>query len=99
MIRAPFPDNVLTTSQFRSFNSSSTPYIGRGGVTLEDVWTPHPEAYFSLGVPRMPNLFIFLGPNGGPGAGSFIAMLENVADYVIKCIQKMQREHISSMEV
>jgi len=47
----------------------------------------------------MPNLFIFLGPNGGPGAGSFIAMLENVADYVIKCIQKMQREHISSMEV
>jgi len=47
----------------------------------------------------MPNLFLFLGPNGGPGAGSFIAMLELVVDYVIKCARKMQLEHISSMEV
>lgn len=47
----------------------------------------------------MPNLFFYLGPNGGPGAGSFIAMLENVADYVIQCVRKMQREYIGSMEV
>jgi cation diffusion facilitator CzcD-associated flavoprotein CzcO len=47
----------------------------------------------------MPNLFLFLGPNGGPGAGSFIAMLELVVDYVVKCARKMQIEHISSMEV
>jgi cation diffusion facilitator CzcD-associated flavoprotein CzcO len=53
----------------------------------------------SLCVPKMPNLFLFLGPNGGPGAGSFIAMLELVVDYVVKCARKMQLEHISSMEV
>jgi cation diffusion facilitator CzcD-associated flavoprotein CzcO len=47
----------------------------------------------------MPNLFLFLGPNGGPGAGSFIAMLELVVEYVAKCARKMQLEHISSMEV
>ncbi|KAK6379129.1 hypothetical protein LTS17_006833 [Exophiala oligosperma] len=47
----------------------------------------------------MPNLFFLLGPNGGPGAGSFIAMLEHVVEYIIKCISKLQREYISSMEV
>ena len=49
--------------------------------------------------PKFPNLFHFLGPNGGPAAGSFIAMLELLEDYVIKCVSKMQREHIASMEV
>jgi len=44
-------------------------------------------------------MFLFLGPNGGPGAGSFIAMLEVVMEYAIKCARKMQVEHISSMEV
>lgn len=47
----------------------------------------------------MPNLYFYLGPNGGPGAGSFIAMLELVVDYVIKCVRKMQVENIASMEV
>lgn len=50
-------------------------------------------------MPKMPNLYLFLGPNGGPGAGSFIAMLELVVDYIIKCVRKMQLEHIASMEV
>ena len=53
----------------------------------------------SLCIPKMPNLFLYLGPNGGPGAGSFIAMLELVVEYIIKCARKMQIEHISSMEV
>jgi cation diffusion facilitator CzcD-associated flavoprotein CzcO len=53
----------------------------------------------SLCMPKMPNLFLFLGPNGGPGAGSFIAMLELAVEYTIKCARKMQLEHISSMEV
>ncbi|KAK5044673.1 hypothetical protein LTR84_010565 [Exophiala bonariae] len=47
----------------------------------------------------MPNFFLYLGPNGGPPSGSFIATLEYIAEYMIKCISKMQREHILSMEV
>ncbi|KAI1613103.1 hypothetical protein EDD36DRAFT_488132 [Exophiala viscosa] len=90
---------IYATGFDYSFNSAATPIIGRGGKTLEEVWTPHPEAYLSLCAPKMPNLFFFLGPNGGPGAGSFIAMLENVVDYVIQCVQKLQREYVASMEV
>ena len=63
------------------------------------MWDPQPEAYLSLCIPNMPNFFLYLGPNGGPGAGSFIAMLECVVEYIIKCVKKLQREHIASMEV
>lgn len=89
----------MTDSSCSSFNAESTPIIGRDGVSLQEMWEPFPAAYLSLCVPKMPNLFLFLGPNGGPGAGSFIAMLEVVVEYTIKCARKMQLEHISSMEV
>lgn len=82
-----------------SFNAGSTPIIGRNGVVLQDIWDPHPEAYLGVCSPKMPNLFLYLGPNGGPAAGSFISMLEVVVFYFIKCIKKLQREHIASMEV
>lgn len=85
--------------RYSSFGSTATPYIGRGGITLDEVWTPFPETYMSICSPKMPNLFFYLGPNGGPGAGSFIAMLETVVGYIIQCIKKLQREHIASMEV
>lgn len=82
-----------------SFNASSTPIIGRDGTSLQDLWDPTPEAYLSVCVPKIPNFFIYLGPNGGPASGSFIAMLEVVVEYIIKCVRKLQLEHISSMEV
>jgi cation diffusion facilitator CzcD-associated flavoprotein CzcO len=72
---------------------------GQDGQTLDDVWNPIPEAYLSICPPKMPNLFMYLGPNGGPGAGSTIHMLEWVADYIIQCVQKIQREFIKSMVV
>lgn len=80
-------------------NEESTPIIGRGGTTLAQQWDPFPQAYMSVSVPKMPNLFLLIGPNGGPAGGSFIGMLEYVVEYVIKCVQKMQREYIGAMEV
>ncbi len=46
---------------------------------------------------KMPNYFMFLGPNGGPGLGSAVPFLENEGKYMIKVIQKIQREYIKSM--
>lgn len=56
-----------------------------------------PEAYISMAPRQMPNYFLFLGPNGGPGLGSAVPFLENEAKYMIKAIQKIQREWIKSM--
>ncbi|KAK5203314.1 hypothetical protein LTR41_010957 [Exophiala xenobiotica] len=63
------------------------------------MWEPFLEAYMSMCTPNMPDFFVYLGPNGAPGSGSFIAMLEWRVEYVAKCVRKLQREHIASMEV
>lgn len=46
-----------------------------------------------------PNFFSILGPNSLIGTGSLTMMLENEADYIVKCIRKIQRENIRSMDV
>jgi hypothetical protein len=49
--------------------------------------------------PEMPNFFLYQGPNGGPGAGSAVPFLEHQAEYMIKCIEKLQLQNIKSMVV
>jgi hypothetical protein len=80
-------------------DNRSTPYIGKDGVTLAEVWDPDPVAYFSVNPEKMPNLFLMFGPNSAPFAGSIVHVFEAAAGYIIKCIQKMQREYIKSMVV
>lgn len=73
--------------------------LGEGGVSLDDVWNPTPECYFGIFPPKMPNHFRFLGPNGGPGTGSLIHLVECACEYMIKAVQKLQREYIKSIVV
>ena len=51
-----------------------------------------------VAVPNLPNFFMYLGPAGAPGSGSFVTMLEFVTDYLLKIIKKLQREYIASIE-
>lgn len=73
------------------------PTYGLDGVSLSDVWDPEPEAYLSICPSKMPNYFVFLGPNGGPGTGSTLVFIEAVAEYVCKAVKKLQREGLKSM--
>jgi len=74
------------------------PIIGKDGTNLGNLWENDiPEAYLSLCPQQMPNFFLFLGPNGGPGNGSNAPFLENACSYMVKAIKKIQREHIKSM--
>lgn len=75
---------------------TSTPIYGQGGISLNEVWTPEPEAYLSLIPVKMPNFFMYLGPNGAPFS-TMIVMIEFQCDYMVKCIQKLQRECLRSM--
>jgi hypothetical protein len=45
----------------------------------------------------MPNYFVPSGPNGIVTTGSFLPVLEFVTTYIMSCIEKMERERISSM--
>lgn len=88
-----------SSSSNRSLTLHDTPVYGQGGMSLDDVWQPEPVAYMSICPAKMPNLFLFVGPNEGPGAGPTIQMSECAAEYMIKCIQKLQRENLRTIVV
>ncbi|KAF8149231.1 FAD/NAD-P-binding domain-containing protein [Mycena galopus ATCC 62051] len=72
--------------------------VGRGGVKLNDRWTPYAEAYLSLAVDGFPNMFLVYGPGSGLNTASILVLLENQVQYVVKAVQKMQRERLKTME-
>ncbi|KAJ7457359.1 FAD/NAD-P-binding domain-containing protein [Mycena latifolia] len=72
--------------------------VGRGGVTLNDRWSPYAEAYLSLAVDGFPNMFLIYGPGSGLNTASILVLLENQVQYVVKAVHKLQRERLKSME-
>lgn len=67
-------------------------------MDLKEQWdTGIPEAYLAVAPENMPNYYVCLGPNGGPGIGSTVPFLESEISYIIKCVQKIQREWLKSM--
>ena len=93
-----FVGTIADRHTSRSLGLIDTPIMGIDGVTLDHVWTPEPEAYLGVAPVKMPNLFLYLGPNGAPNS-TMVVMIEFQCDYMIKCVQKLQREHLRSMTV
>lgn len=84
------------------FHTSAPPpfgFIGAKGLTLEKKWEKRATTYLSHSVSGFPNFFTILGPNAAIGSGSLTMMIENVGDYVVKAIRKIQKENIASMVV
>lgn len=82
------------------FNTSCVPpfpVVGLDGLSLAQRFNPLPESYLTLAVDGFPNYFMMLGPNAGIGAGSLTPVIEGQADYIIKCIRKLQKEDYVSM--
>lgn len=73
------------------------PVVGKGGRELNDVWEPYPQSYYGIFPPEMPNMMRFIGPNGASGTGGLIHLLECACEYMIKVVQKAQREYIKSI--
>jgi len=67
--------------------------IGRGGVRLEDVWTPRPIAYLSISIPGFPNLFMLNGPNGPVGNFSLIEVAELQIAYILQLVKNIRDGH------
>lgn len=92
-------DLVICATGFDTSLKQVIPIKGRGGIDLNDVWDPYPESYFGIFVPHMPNMLRFVGPNGAPGTGGFVHLIECACEYMIKAVQKVQREYIKSITV
>jgi len=78
-------------------NTSDTPFIGRNGIHLSQLWDPDPVNYIGICPPEMPNLFTMFGPSSSPFAGSIVHTFEGCAHYIIKCVKKLQQEYLKSM--
>jgi cation diffusion facilitator CzcD-associated flavoprotein CzcO len=92
-------DIIICATGFDTTLVQDIPIIGEDGISLNDVWDPFPHSYFGIFVPHMPNMLRFVGPNGAPGTGGFVHLIECACEYMIKAIQKVQREYIKSIVV
>jgi cation diffusion facilitator CzcD-associated flavoprotein CzcO len=72
---------------------------GIGGKTLGDRWSDGPEAYRGTVVDGFPNLWLLLGPNTGTGHTSVLIPIEAQAQYVVKCIQELDRRKRVAMVI
>jgi len=91
-------DAIICATGFDArLDSSTTPFIGRNGVTLSQAWDPDPIAYIGVNPPDMPNMFCMFGPNSSPFAGSIVHTFESCTHYIINCVKKLQREYLKSM--
>lgn len=66
--------------------------------TEHDSKRPRLSTYLSMMVDGFPNMFMFLGPNQGLGTGNLLIILERVADYAVKAVQKLQSENILTLQ-
>jgi hypothetical protein len=91
-------DTLVCATGFRAAKSPPFPIAGVNGLDMATRFDPYPETYMSMLMDGYPNFFSILGPNSLIGTGSLTMMLESEADYIIKCIRKLQRENILSMD-
>jgi cation diffusion facilitator CzcD-associated flavoprotein CzcO len=64
--------------------------VGRNGTSLEQAWTPRPEAYLSISIPDFPNFFMLNGPNGPVGNFSLIEVAELQMRYILQLIERIR---------
>ncbi|KAJ5056324.1 hypothetical protein PSV09DRAFT_2370520 [Bipolaris maydis] len=92
-------DVLVCATGFNAAHAPPFPVKGSQGRDMADSFKPYPKSYLSMTMHGFPNYFMILGPNSLIGTGSLSMRLESQTDYIVKCIRKMQRDNIASMDV
>lgn len=90
-------DLIVCATGFDTSLKQPMPILGKNGASLNDIWEHHPESYLGIFPPEMPNLMRFIGPNGACGTGGLLLVIEAACEYMIKVVQKAQREYIKAV--
>ncbi len=92
-------DTIIYGTGFESTHFLSPMKIaGRGGKDLNEAWRDGAEAYLGLAVSGFPNLFMLYGPNTNLGHNSILFMFECQTHYVMKCLERMRKNRLASLE-
>ena len=96
-VERPVDVIVLATGFQPADYLARLPVTGRDGQTLHDYWAGEPHAFLGITVPAFPNFFMLYGP--GTNGGEIVIMLESQAEYAVRAIKRMMREHVTAVEV
>ncbi|WP_161976576.1 NAD(P)/FAD-dependent oxidoreductase [Mycolicibacterium sp. CH28] len=69
---------------------------GRGGVTIQEQWSPHPRSYLGIAVEKFPNMFMPMGPLAA--GGNVPLVLEHTNSWIQNAIAHMRDNGIETME-
>ncbi len=72
---------------------------GTQGTDLNKAWKDGAEAYLGITMPNFPNFFMLYGPNTNLGHNSIIFMIECQVTYVLSCLEKMEAQNATSMDL
>ncbi|WP_236699530.1 flavin-containing monooxygenase [Pelagerythrobacter marensis] len=76
-----------------------TTVVGRGGISLDDVWAEGPQAYLSVSVPDFPNLFLLNGPNSPIGNFSLVEVAQHQIEYILQLIDGIRHGEYAEVSV
>lgn len=95
-------DVLICATGFKVFekgNMPAFPVRGAGGRDLEQWWDANRyQAYEGVSVPRFPNFFTILGPNGYNGA-SYFQLIEMQSRHIVRCLRRARKDGATQVEV
>ncbi|RKK07518.1 putative sterigmatocystin biosynthesis monooxygenase stcW [Fusarium oxysporum f. sp. cepae] len=74
------------------------PILGLHGSNLQTQYDVRPFGYLGICAPKMPNYFVYFGPNSPLAHGSALPSFEHITTYMIRMIYKAQTEGYHSFE-
>src|SRR5579862_975440 len=89
-------DAIVCATGYNSF-IPSFPFVGLGGIELAEKLKDPPRTYLSVAFEGFPNMLMVTGPNSEVGTSHSMIVFEKVVDYAVKCVAKVQFEHIKSI--
>lgn len=73
--------------------------VGKNGISIKEFWKDGPTNYLGITVSNFPNLFMMYGPNTNLGHNSIILMIEAQANYIVQCVEAIEKNTSHSLEV
>lgn len=72
--------------------------VGRGGLTVNDVWKSGARGHLGLMMAGFPNLFLTTGPTGPAALANIIRTSEHDVDWIAAAMAHMDAKGITAME-
>jgi len=93
-------DAIVFATGFE-LNLAKAPFAvrGLGGRSLDEVWKDGAVAYKGMAVSGIPNWFIMMGPNTGPGHTSVLVFTEAQIEHALQAIRAIRDERLRYIHV